>query len=127
MQFSDRDRQMIVLGMAMARPGHAWVKEVAAVLPPNGDFSSEVMDAIASEDEGRLRAALPGLGVGRSGKVRRGIICRAIWDASRKYINTLCQRVAWSYDEQDRKYATDRLNEYQQQVDSLLERWRSEE
>lgn len=123
MQFTDRDRAMIVLGMVMSQHDKPWVRELESVLPPNGDLSRSVVEAIRSNDDKQIRAVLPMLGIDKTKTVRRGILLAAVWHASRKYIDVLCRRVSWAAESQDREEITARLREYQTAVDSVLKRW----
>lgn len=123
MQFTDRDRSMVLLGMALAQHDKKWVKELASVLPPNGDLSSTTLEAIISQDDSRIRAALPQLGIDKNRTVRMGIIIRSVWDISKKHIATMCNRVQWSGTPEERLARSQTLKSYQERVDSLLSRW----
>ena len=123
MQFTERDRCMVLLGMALAQHEKKWVKELASVLPPNGDLSSRTLEAIVSQDDAEIRLALPALGINKSHNVRLGLLIRTVWDISKKQIATMFRRVQWAGTPEERLAASQNLKAYQERVDSLLGRW----
>ena len=123
MRFSERDHEMVVLGMILANPHANWVAELEKVLPPNGDLSSGTVAAIRSGDDKRIRSEIRGIGIEKGATIRRGILRRVIWHSSRKYLQLLTARLKWACDEQDRIEVTERLHQYEKAADTLLTRW----